>query len=427
MSILNKNIDSGGFICYNKTKKGCAAMIKREKYLSKIIPFIDKPLIKVLIGVRRSGKTVLLSQIRDYILSCGVPKERVVDMNFESFANRKYLNPDELYAYVIERSKAVSGKRLYLFFDEIQEAEEWQKVINSLAVDIDCDVYITGSNSNLLSGELATYIAGRYVHFTVYPFTFAEYLQLCSGENTADREARFDDYLRFGGLPQRFILDDEQSVRTYLDDVFNTIVIKDIIARNKISDVELLRRLIAFLLENVGNPFSVNTICNKLKSEGIRTTVPTLMNYIGAIKDAMVVQAAPRYDLKGKALLSTSEKYYATDLGLRNNVKSSDIVDYNKLYENVVYIEMLSRGYEINVGRIGEYEVDFICVKGRDKIYIQVAYLLADSSVVEREFRPLLAIEDNYPKYVVSGDRHDFSNNGIIHKNIINFLLSSDL
>ena len=288
-------------------------------------------------------------------------------------------------------------------------------------------MYITGSNSNLLSGELATYIAGRYVHFTVYPFTFAEYLQLCSGENAAYRDARFDDYLRFGGLPQRFILDDEQSVRTYLDDVFNTIVIKDIIARNKISDVELLRRLIAFLLENVGNPFSANAICNKLKSEGIRTTVPTLMNYIGAIKDAMVVQAAPRYDLKGKALLSTSEKYYATDLGLRNNVKSSDIVDYNKLYENVVYIEMLSRGYEINVGRIGEYEVDFICVKGRDKIYIQVAYLLADSSVVEREFRPLLAIEDNYPKYVVSGDRHDFSNNGIIHKNIINFLLSSDL
>ena len=196
--------------------------------------------------------------------------------------------------------------------------------------------------------------------------------------STASTEKLFDDYLQFGGLPQRFLLNDAASVRAYIDDVFATIVIKDVVARNKISDVDLLWRLTAFLLDNVGNTFSANAICNKLKSEGIRTTVPTLMNYIGAIKDAMVVQAAPRYDLKGKALLSTSEKYYATDLGLRNNVKSSDIVDYNKLYENVVYIEMLSRGYEINVGRIGEYEVDFICVKGRDKIYIQVAYLLAD-------------------------------------------------
>ena len=406
-------------------------MVKREKYLQKIIPFIDKPLIKVLMGVRRSGKTVLLSQIREHIRSSGSETERLVDMNFESFANRKYLNAEALYDYVLQKSKAVSGKKIYLFFDEIQEAEEWQKVINSLTVDIDCDIYITGSNSNLLSGELATYIAGRYVHFTVYPFTFAEYMQfkadLAEPVNEAEREACFDDYLRFGGLPQRFMLEDEQSVRTYLDDVFNAIVIKDIIARNKISDVELLRRLISFLLENVGNPFSANTICNRLRNEGVKTTVPTLMNYIAAIKNAMVVQVAPRYDIKGKALLSTNEKYYATDLGLRNNVKSSDIVDYNKLYENVVFIEMLSRGYEINVGKSGDYEVDFICLKGRNKVYIQVAYLLADNAVVEREFRPLMAIEDNFPKYVVSGDRHDFSNNGIIHKNIIDFLLSSDL
>lgn len=402
-------------------------MIKREKYLQKIVPFIGKPLIKVLMGVRRSGKTVLLSQIREYIQSAGTEAKRIVDMNFESFANRKYLNADELYELVLQKSKAVSGEKIYLFFDEIQEVEGWQKVINSLSVDVDCDIYITGSNSNLLSGELATYIAGRYVHFTVYPFTFAEYMQFKGGAAITDREAYFDDYLRFGGLPQRFILDDEQSVRTYLDDVFNTIVIKDIIVHNKITDVDLLRRLISFLLENVGNPFSANTICNRLRNEGVKTTVPTLMNYIAAIKNAMVVQVAPRYDIKGKALLSTNEKYYATDLGLRNNVKSSDIVDYNKLYENVVFIEMLSRGYEINVGKSGDYEVDFICLKGRNKVYIQVAYLLADNAVVEREFRPLMAIEDNFPKYVVSGDRHDFSNNGIIHKNIIDFLLSSDL
>ncbi len=409
-------------------------MIRRTKYLQKIIPFIDKPLIKVIIGVRRSGKTVLLSQVREHIQTAGIENERIVDINFESFANRKYQTADALYEHVLQKSKAVSGKRLYLFFDEIQEVSDWQKVINSFSVDIDCDIYITGSNSNLLSGELATYIAGRYVHFTVYPFTFSEYLQLKDGAGTTSpmsfpagltsEETYFDDYLRFGGLPQRFLLEDEQSIRVYLDDVFNTIVVKDIIARNKISDVDLLRRLTAFLLENVGNPFSANAICNKLKSEGVKTTVATLMNYISAIKNAMVVLTAPRYDLKGKALLSTNEKYYAADLGLRNNVKSSDLVDYNKLYENIIFIEMLSRGYEIHVGKIGDYEVDFICLKGREKIYIQVAYLLADRSVIEREFRPLLKIEDNFPKYVVSGDKHDFSNNGIIHKNIIEFLLS---
>lgn len=409
-------------------------MIRRTKYLQKIIPFIDKPLIKVIIGVRRSGKTVLLSQVREHIQTAGIENERIVDINFESFTNRKYQTADALYEHVLQKSKAVSGKRLYLFFDEIQEVSDWQKVINSFSVDIDCDIYITGSNSNLLSGELATYIAGRYVHFTVYPFTFSEYLQLKDGAGTTSpmsfpagltsEETYFDDYLRFGGLPQRFLLDDEQSIRVYLDDVFNTIVVKDIIARNKISDVDLLRRLTAFLLENVGNPFSANAICNKLKSEGVKTTVATLMNYISAIKNAMVVLTAPRYDLKGKALLSTNEKYYAADLGLRNNVKSSDLVDYNKLYENIIFIEMLSRGYEIHVGKIGDYEVDFICLNGREKIYIQVAYLLADRSVIEREFRPLLKIEDNFPKYVVSGDKHDFSNNGIIHKNIIEFLLS---
>lgn len=408
-------------------------MIKRTKYLQKIIPFIDKPLIKVIIGVRRSGKTVLLSQLREHIQFSGVESERIVELNFESFSNRKYQNADALYDFVLQKSKAISGKKLYLFFDEIQEVTDWQKVINSFSVDIDCDIYITGSNSNMLSGELATYIAGRYVHFTVYPFTFSEYLEFKGGTDSvppvwnAKNEAYFDDYLRFGGLPQRFILDDEQSVRAYLDDVFNTIVVKDIIARNKIGDIDLLQRLTAFLLDNIGNPFSANAICNKLKSEGVKTTVATLMNYIAAIKNAMVVLTAPRYDLKGKALLSTSEKYYAADLGLRNNVKSSDIVDYNKLYENVVFIETLSRGYEIRVGKIGDYEVDFICLKGREKIYIQVAYLLADQTVIEREFRPLLKIEDNFPKYVVSGDRHDFSNNGIIHKNIIDFLLSPDL
>ncbi len=337
----------------------------------------------------------------------------------------------------MKRSSEQAGKRLYLFLDEIQEVSDWQKVINSLSVDIDCDIYLTGSNSNMLSGELATYIAGRYVHFTVYPFTFSEIKQYYHEKNAFPKgfpmgfgvsdEDLFEQYFQFGGLPQRFLLEGKQSIRAYLDDVFNTIVIKDVVNRNKIKDVDLLQRLTAFLLDNVGNPFSATSICKKLKAEGVQTTVSTLMNYIAAIKNAMVVLVASRYDLKGKALLSTNEKYYATDLGLRNHVKSSDVIDYNKLYENVVYLEMLSRGYEITVGKLGDYEVDFICEKGNHKIYIQVAYLLADSSVVEREFRPLLKIDDNYPKYIVSGDKHDFSGKGIIHKNIIDFLLDESI
>ena len=411
-------------------------MIYRTKYLEKIIPFIDKPLIKVIIGVRRSGKTVLLAQIAEHIAK-EVAKERILSINFESFKNRKLQNADALYDYLLQKSEALGGKRLYIFLDEIQEVENWQKVINSLSVDIDCDIYLTGSNSNMLSGELATYIAGRYVHFTVYPFTFSEIKQYYKEQYGLPQplplklapsdETIFENYLQFGGLPQCFSLEGNGPVRAYLDDVFNTIVIKDVVNRNKIKDVDLLQRLTAFLLDNVGNPFSATSICNKLSDEGVKTTVATLMNYIAAIKNAMVVLTAPRYDLKGKALLSTNEKYYATDLGLRNHVKSSDVIDYNKLHENVVYLEMLSRGYEINAGKLGDYEVDFICTKERNKIYIQVAYLLADDKVVEREFRPLLKIDDNYPKYIVSGDKHDFSGKGIIHKNIIDFLLDKSI
>ena len=403
-------------------------MIRRTKYLDKIIPFIDKPLIKVILGVRRSGKTVLLSQITD-IVSEHVEKPQILSVNFESFQNRNLQNADRLYAHILERSRSVNGKRLYLFLDEIQEVKGWEKVINSLTVDIDCDIYLTGSNSNLLSGELATYIAGRYVHFNVYPFTLSEIKQYYAenpseGAALSDEEL-FDEYLRYGGLPQRLLLSEEESIRSYLSDVFGTIVVKDVITRNKIGDVDLLQRLTAFLLDNVGNTFSATSIAKKLKAEGTPATVATLMNYIDALKNAMVVLTARRFDLKGKAFLSTNEKYFATDLGLRNHIKSSETVDYNKLYENTVYLEMLSRGYEIDVGKIGDQEIDFICVKNGQKIYIQVAYLLADSSVVEREFRPLLKINDNYPKYVITGDRHDFSANGITHKNIIDFLLNN--
>jgi predicted ATPase (AAA+ superfamily) len=400
-------------------------MIKRTKYLSKIVPFIDKPLIKALVGVRRSGKTVLLTQIKEHLLDNGISENQIIYINFESFAYRKYLDGTTLYNYIIGEQRKIS-KKLYLFFDEIQDVCEWEKVLASFLVDIDCDIYITGSNSKLLSGELATHIAGRHVHFDIYPFTFSEAKAYAKelGRDISDEEL-FAEYLEFGGLPQCCALPEKQSKQTYLEDIFNTIVINDIVERNKISDIDLLKRLIAFLLDNIGNPFSANSICKALKNEGINTTVATVVSYISYILKALVICSAKRYDTKGKALLSTNEKYYSVDLGIRNHIKSSEQIDYSKLFENVVYLEMLSRGYEINVGKVGEYEIDFICYnRDKEKIYIQVSYLLSDESTIEREFRPFSYISDNYPKYVISADKFNFSRNGIKHYNIIDFLLN---
>lgn len=402
-------------------------MIKRTIYLNKIIPFINKPLIKALVGVRRSGKTVLLTQIKEYLLDSGIDNEQILYINFESFAYKKFLNGDTLYSHVMDNAKMLNGKKIYLFFDEIQDVSEWEKLLASFLVDIDCDIYITGSNSKLLSGELATHIAGRHVHFDIYPFTFKEIKEYAAElHRDISNESLFLEYMEFGGLPQCCALPEKQSKQTYLDDIFNTIVINDIVERNKISDIDLLKRLISFLLDNIGNPFSANSIYKTLKNEGINTSVNTIISYISYIQKSLVICAARRYDIKGKALLSTSEKYYSADLGIRNNIKSSEYIDYSKLFENIVYLEMLSRGYEIYVGKVGEYEIDFICYnKDKEKIYIQVCYLLSDASTVEREFRPFEYIQDNYPKYVISADKFDLSRNGIKHYNIIDFLLNT--
>ena len=401
-------------------------MIKRTKYLNKIIPFIDKPLIKALVGVRRSGKTVLLTQIKEHLLANGVDNSQILYINFESIAYRKYLDSNLLYEHTIEKYNSLDGKKLYILFDEIQDVNSWERVLASLMVDISCDIYITGSNSKLLSGELATHIAGRYVHFDVYPFTFDEIVEYASYiGRSASVEELFYEYLEFGGLPQCCAFNDNQSKQAYLDDIFNTIVVNDIVERNGIKDIDLLKRLILFLLDNIGNTFSANSICKALRSEGIQTTVATIVSYISYILKAFVILSVKRYDIKGKALLSTNEKYYSIDLGIRNNKKASEMIDYNKLFENVVYLEMLSRGYEIYVGKVGEYEIDFICYnRNKEKVYIQVAYLLAEEETIKRELRPFSYIDDNYPKYIISADKFDFSRNGIKHYNIIDFLLN---
>lgn len=398
-------------------------MILRQAYLKQIIPLINKNLIKVLTGVRRSGKTVLLTQIQDYLLEMGVSKNNIINISLESKKNKKYKNGDVLYDYLLSVCEATNVKT-YIFLDEIQLVSKWEEVVASLLVDVDCDIYITGSNSKLLSGELATLIAGRYIQIHIYPFALSEAkeIQKQNSKYTTD-EALFADYLRYGGLPMRFSLENI-SLEPYLSDTYDAIVVKDIIARNNIKDTRLLNIILAFLMDNIANPFSARSIVATMKTEGINTTVETVISYIDYIKKAMIVYSAQRYDIKGKKLLSTNEKYYTVDLGLRNCVKASGEIDYNKLYENIVYLELLYRGYDVKVGKTDNYEIDFVAYKGADIIYIQVCYLLATPETIEREFGNLERIKDNYPKYVVSGDIPDFSRNGIKHYNIIKFLLN---
>ena len=398
-------------------------MIIREAYISQIVPLIDKNLIKVLTGVRRSGKTVLLSQIQDYLLKNGRSKSQIINISLESKKNKKFKDGDVLYEYLISACEKLNAKA-YIFLDEIQVVSGWEEVVSSLLVDIDCDIYITGSNSKLLSGELATLIAGRYIQIHVYPFTLSEAKQMLeqNGKFKSD-EVLFQDYLKYGGLPMRFSLE-EISLEAYLSDTYDAIVVKDIIQRNNIKDTNLLNMILAFLMDNIANPFSARSIVAALKQEGINTTVETVIAYIDYIKKAMVVYSAQRYDIKGKKLLTTNEKYYTVDLGLRNCVKASGEIDYNKLYENIIYLELLYRGYDVKVGKTDDYEIDFVAYKGSETLYVQVCYLLASTETVEREFGNLERIKDNYPKYVISGDLPDFSRNGIKHYNIIKFLLN---
>ncbi len=316
-----------------------------------------------------------------------------------------------------------SKNKIYLFLDEIQNVFEWEKAVNSFRVDFDSDIYITGSNSNLLSGELATLLAGRYVSFEVYPFTLAEAKEYTIQNGTfTNNQKLFEDYLKYGGFPQRFQLSDENAIFSYLSDIYSSVVLKDVITRNKINNPQFLQILCNFMLDNVALQFSANSICKKLKSENINVSTDTVLNYLNYIQNAFIIRGVKRYDITGKKLLESNEKYYSSDLGLCTLSRKGENVDFSKVYENVVYIELKSRGYSVNIGRLENKEIDFIAYRGTEKLYIQVAYLITESDK-EREFGNLLKINDNFPKLVISSDPVDLSQNGIQHKNIIDWLL----
>lgn len=400
-------------------------MILRKHYLEQAIPFVDQDLIKIFTGIRRSGKTVLMKQMKNWLLDHGRTPDQVLLLNMESLQVRHKAQDGHLYEEILSYAKAHPQKKLYLFFDEIQDIPEWQLFINSLRVDIDCDLYITGSNATLLSNELATCLSGRYIQIPVYPFSLKEAKEFQKQQGTYQSDEKlFQDYLRFGGFPQRFYLPDASSAETYLRDLFEAVVLRDVLSRHKIRDTVSLQRILAFVLDNIGNPFSARKISGMLTSAGIKTTIPTVLNQLQWFQEAFIIEAAPRYDIIGKELLTSTEKYYAADLGLRNAIKSSEKLDVSKLYENLVYLEMRTRGYQVRVGKLKNQEIDFICQKGSEKLYIQVAYLLTPQDM-DREFGNLKAVQDNYPKYVISSDPLDMSQDGIIHKNILEFLLES--
>ena len=397
-------------------------MIIRERYLKLIRPFYDQNLIKVLIGIRRSGKSVILTQIMDELKQKSIDSKHIIYMNFEDYDYEAYTDPQKLNYYIKE--KINDDEKYYIFFDEIQNVDKWERVVNSLRATKNTSIFITGSNTDLLSSDLATHIAGRYVSFKVTPFTFEEVCELLNVTDSRDIEDAFNDYIKRGGMPQRFMQNDDNSKRTYLYDIYDSIIMKDIVKRFNIKDIDLLRRIITYILTTPSQVFSPDSLKKYMQSDSRNVSLETIYNYLDYIVRANLISKAERYDVRGKRILTGKYKYYLTDLGFTNVLSVGRKEQIGSYLENIVYNELIARGYNVNVGTLDNGEIDFIATKFNEKIYIQVAYILSDESVITREFGAYKKIEDNYPKYVLSMDKFDLSQNGIIHKNIIDWLLN---
>ena len=393
-------------------------MIIREKYLEDIRPFYDKDLIKVITGIRRSGKSTLLEQIIAE-LKKKVNQNHIIYINFEDVTYTKLNEFQKLNDYILNLLK--DKQKYYLLFDEIQNVAGWEKTINSLKATQNVSIFITGSNSDLLSGELATYLSGRYVSFKMQPFTFKE---VCLLKKPSNYEDLFLDYIKWGGMPQRFEFEEEKQIRTYLSDVYDSIIMKDIIRRFKINDLDLFNRIMEYMMTTPAQSFSADNIVNYFKNYDNRVvSKETIYNYLEYMCQGLLINKVERYDVRGKRILNGKYKYL-TDLGLGRIMNTSKKEQLGAYVENIVYNELKYRGYDIKIGNIENTEIDFIALKDGKKEYYQVCYQIGDNEKIsEREFGAYKEIDDNYPKYVLSMDKFDLSENGIIHKNIINWLL----
>ena len=396
-------------------------MIKRTLYLKKIRPFYESELIKAIIGIRRCGKSVLLRQIADEIAEAGVPGERIIYINFEDLAYSHIKEAMDLYEYIKEQIR--DEAKYYLFFDEIQNVGQFEKAVNSFRATMNVSIFITGSNSRLLSGELATLLSGRYVSFRIMPFRFREVCELRGIDLQSVPESELMEYINWGGMPQRFQFHTEEETKVFLTDLYNSIVLRDIFQRGQVKDVEILNRLVEYLVNHPSQTFSPTSITKYFESINRKISTETIYNYLEHITSAMIMNKAMRYDIRGKRILTRFDKYYLTDAGLGRIKNTGFRLEIGALLENVVYNELLVRGYEVYVGKTQKSEVDFVAVRDGKREYYQVAYLLASDEVVEREFGAYRCVEDNFPKYVISMDRFDFSREGIIHRNLTDFLL----
>ena len=404
-------------------------MIARELYMKQIRPFMNRPFVKVIAGIRRCGKSVVLQLIADELEHQGVAVERIVYMNFESFEWMDIADAKALYRYIKDRVEKTEG-RVYILLDEIQEVKDWEKAVNSFLVDWDVDVYVTGSNSRLLSSELSTYLAGRYVSFHIMPLSFNEYLLFhgIESENKENLREEFRKYLRMGGFPAVHTANySYDAVYKLVYDIYSSVILRDTVQRHSIRNVELLERVVRFVLDNIGNRLNAKNIADYFKSQQRRVDINTVYNYLEALQGAFIIRRVPRYDIKGKDLLQTNEKYFVSDLSLIYAVMGYKDRMISGALENLVYWEMRRRGYDAYIGKQDTREVDFVGIRRDEKIYVQVTYRMESDATVEREFAPLLAISDHYPKYVVSMDDVWQDNiEGVRHWHIADFLTNEN-
>lgn len=391
-------------------------MVKRQQYLEKLKKLKDLQIIKVVTGFRRCGKSTLLTQFEEYLKECGVESSQIISINFEKIEFEHLQNYKAMYDYVVERLHP--EKTTYIFLDEVQLVEDYQKAVDSLFVRDKVDLYITGSHARMLSGELATLLSGRYVEIEMLPLSFAEYYELVGG----DKRDAWKRYFTNGGLPYTAYINDEDILHDYLLGIYNTVLLKDVVERKKIQDIPLLRSVMKFLFDNIGNIVSSKKISDSLVSYGRKTTSVTVENYIESLSEAYVVYKAKRYDVKGKQHLKSLEKYYAVDMGLRKLLLGQKNTDIGHILENIVYFELVRRGFEVCIGKVDDLEIDFIAEKDGDKEYYQVSASVLDTNTFEREIEPLRRVHDNYPKYIVTMDEITSNNEGIKQINVIDFL-----
>ena len=402
-------------------------MIERDFYIAQLENFIDKPFVKIITGIRRSGKSSILKLFKERLVVKGVSAEHIVYVNFESFVYADLRTAENLYNYLVPKL-ASANEKSYLLLDEIQEVKKWEKCVNSLLVDFNIDIYLTGSNSHLLSSELATFLAGRYVEIPVFTLSFKEYLRFRSSfsksEEPNNKEA-FVRYLRLGGFPAIHIAEyTEESAYKIVYDIYSSIILRDTVQRYNIRNVELLERVVRYVFDNIGNTFSGKNVADYFKSQQRKIDINTVYNYLNALEGAYIIYRVPRYDVKGKEILKTQEKYYLSDISLLYATMGYKDRMVSGVLENIVFLELKRRNYAVYTGKSDSREIDFIAEKQGEKLYVQVAYKLESRETVDREFSPLLDIKDQYPKYVVTMDDFWKENvGGVQHFHISDFLL----